>query len=151
MGCRVAVLPGRGMAAQDRHSLRLFRKTLWLHHPIAGEVEAEAHFPQARARHDRAEPRLVLGVEQQETAAAGADQLAADGAVGPRQIVVVVDLPDCSCPRAARFLCSQWPCISSAKPRRSPGLQRRLALVAEPLTKCRFSIISWSFCLLRTS
>ena len=41
------------------------------------EVEAEADFLQARSRHGVAQPRLVLGIEHQEAAAARADQLAA--------------------------------------------------------------------------
>ena len=67
-------------------------ETLRLHHPIAAEVIAETDLPQARGGHHRAEPRLILGVEQEEPAAAGANQFAAEGAVRPRQFIVVVAL-----------------------------------------------------------
>ena len=66
--------------------------TLRLHHPIPPEVIAETDLPQARGGHHRAEPRLILGVEQEEPAAAGANQFAAEGAVRPRQFIVVVAL-----------------------------------------------------------
>src|SRR5690242_572738 len=42
------------------------------------EVHVEAHFGQARLAHDMAQPYLLFRIEHQESAAAGADQLAAD-------------------------------------------------------------------------
>jgi hypothetical protein len=58
--------------------------TLRLHHPIPAEVIPETDLPQARGGHDGAEPRLVLGVEQEEPAAAGANQFAAPAGLGGR-------------------------------------------------------------------
>src|SRR3954454_11724343 len=57
------------------------------------EIKTETHFLQSRLPHGMPQLRLVfLGVEHQEAAAAGADQLAAERAVGAREIVPFVDL-----------------------------------------------------------
>src|SRR5881394_1254505 len=57
------------------------------------DVEAEPNFHEAGLAHGVTEPRLVfLGVEHEEAAAPGADQLAAEGAAGFGQFVPLVDL-----------------------------------------------------------
>src|SRR4051812_19254386 len=61
-------------------------------HLGAREVEAEAHLAQPGADQRVAQPPAILGVEEQEAAAAGADQLAAEGAVTAAELVPGVDL-----------------------------------------------------------
>ena len=77
------------------------------------EVEAEPHLLQAGLAHGLAQPRLVLGVEHQEAAAARADQLAADRAVLHARGRTTRRCARCSCWPSACFLCSQCTFISS--------------------------------------
>src|SRR5262245_9631898 len=53
--------------------------------------EAEAHLAQPGLGQRVAQARLVLGVEQQEASAAGADQLPAQRAAPEREIIPLVD------------------------------------------------------------
>ncbi len=55
---------------------------------------------------------VILGIEHQKAAAARADQLAAERAVAPPELVPFVDLRVAH-PFERRFLCSQCSCISS--------------------------------------
>src|SRR5438128_1757329 len=55
------------------------------------EVEAEADLAQAGVCHGFAQARLVFGVEQQEAAAAGADELAAQRPVAQRQPIPLIN------------------------------------------------------------
>src|SRR5262245_60555812 len=57
----------------------------------AFEIEAEADLGQAGADHGVAQPGLVLGVEHQEPATAGTDQLATNRAVLERELIPFVD------------------------------------------------------------
>src|SRR5947199_5906680 len=56
------------------------------------KIEPEPHFLQPRIRHRPPQRFSVFGVEQQEPAAARADELAADCAVAPSELVPLVDL-----------------------------------------------------------
>src|SRR5580700_8004630 len=56
------------------------------------EIEAESHLLEALLQHGVAQAPLVAGVEHEEAAPAGADQLPAEGAVGHRVVVPLVDL-----------------------------------------------------------
>src|SRR5947207_7352777 len=61
-------------------------------HLRAFEVEPEAHFLEARFRHRLPQPPMILGIKEQKPAAPRADQLAADGAILPSQLVPLVDV-----------------------------------------------------------
>src|SRR5947209_15766421 len=58
----------------------------------AFEVEPETDLLQARRRHGVAEPRLILRIEHQESAATGADQLAAGRTILHRVTVPLIDV-----------------------------------------------------------
>src|SRR5436305_1118532 len=58
----------------------------------AFEVEPETDLLQARRRHGVAQPRLILRIEHQESAATRADQLAARRAVRHCVIVPLIDV-----------------------------------------------------------
>src|SRR5581483_2552828 len=79
--------PLAGRVAPVGHARRLLRQ-----HTRAVIVEMEADLDEALLAHGMAEPGLVLGDEHEEPAAAGADQLAAGGAVAAPDIVPVIDL-----------------------------------------------------------
>src|SRR5260370_25728908 len=56
------------------------------------KVKTEPDFSQACLEHGAAQTSLVFGVEEQEASAAGANQLAGEGAIRQRQSVPGVDL-----------------------------------------------------------
>src|SRR5437764_1478899 len=61
------------------------------HHHGALEIETHANLTQAGFAQHVAEARLVLCIQHQESAAAGADQLSPKCAVGAGQLVVFID------------------------------------------------------------
>ena len=95
--CSVSGPQPRGQAAGENGDRQAHREQ----HLRALEVEAEAHFLEAGLRHRRAQPAVVLGVEQQEAAAAGADELAADRAVLRARARTTRRSAGCSCRRSA--------------------------------------------------
>src|SRR4029450_1231228 len=80
---RVARPPARratGTSPRSGRAMRLFDDD-----PRALEVEREADLSQCRGRQGAAQARLVLGIEEEEAAAPGADALAAQRAAAQRQ------------------------------------------------------------------
>src|ERR1035441_2146523 len=61
------------------------------HQHGAFEIEAHAHFAQSSFAQRVAQPRLILGVQHQESASAGANQLAAQRSAGARHLIELVD------------------------------------------------------------
>ena len=117
----------RGQAAgQNGHGQHHECATTWL--PSKSNRKRTSRRPAAVIA--RAQAGLVLRVEHEEAAAAGADQLAAQRAV--------VSVPSRTTRRSGiahaagrAFLCSQWTCISSANPRRSPLSSAALLSMAQ--------------------
>src|SRR6266705_545974 len=101
-------------------------------HLGALEIEVEAHLLQAGLAHGGAQAHPVLGVEHQEAAAAGPDQLAADRAVAHGEIVAGVDA---RVRHAARALALVLPMLvhEPAEPGKVARLERRLGAHAEIL------------------
>ena len=96
------------------------------------ELEAEADFLQAFFTHRVAEAFLVAGVEHQEAATAGADEFAAQRAVGHGVVIPVIDLLVAHAFGAGLFTLPvgiHQPC----KFLEVAGLERGEALVAELL------------------
>src|SRR5438552_2253454 len=81
---RVARPPAR-MATGSINASRL------RHYGRAVKIEAHPHLAQSCLAHGPAQPGLVFGVEHQEAAAAGADQLAAQRSVAHGQLIIFVD------------------------------------------------------------
>ena len=82
----VASVSGRSAVArppgEDRDGRRPSRRH-WMTTLVPSKSKRKRTSRSPASRHGVAQPRLVLGVEQQEAAAAGADQLAAQRAVLP--------------------------------------------------------------------
>src|SRR3954453_12337919 len=79
---------GDAAAIRARHDVtRVARAAAGLKDLRSLIIEAELDLGQAVAAHRRAQARLLLRVEEEETAAPGADQLAAERAIGHRQVV----------------------------------------------------------------
>ena len=105
---------------------------------------------QARHRHGVAQPRLVLGVEHQEAAAARADQLAAERAVRHGVIVPLVDRR-IGHPAGALLLVLPVLVHQLAELGEVAAFQRFEAAQAEILHVVRFSIMSVFCCLVLSS
>src|SRR5690348_843241 len=84
---RQAVTPSRTIAGRRRSAARTRSDDLG---PLIVEAELDLHQPSFA--HRPPDARLLLRVEHQEPAAAGADQLAADRAVVHRQVVPAIDV-----------------------------------------------------------
>src|SRR5262249_12992628 len=82
----------KGSAASTRRApLRVAAQQSSRQNPRAVEIELEAQLAQPLGRHCAAQEFRIVGHEHQEAAAAGADQLAADGPIRPRHLVPAID------------------------------------------------------------
>src|ERR1035438_18993 len=102
------------------------------HQRGAFEIEAHAHFAQSSFAQRVAQASLVLGVQHQEAAPAGADQFAAHRSVGARQLVVLVDGGTC---HGFRPVLLALPVLvhDGGKAEQIALLERGLALITELL------------------
>src|ERR1700745_1729132 len=57
------------------------------HHRSTGKVKLHANLSQARAPHDRSKATLLLRVKHKKSAAAGADEFAAERTIGSREFI----------------------------------------------------------------
>src|SRR5580698_1107199 len=57
----------------------------------SGEVELHADFAESRTSHDCSESSLLFGIEHEKPTSAGADEFAAESAVGDRKRIQLID------------------------------------------------------------
>ena len=85
-GLRDRPKAGREAAGENRNRQQCIPLRM-SHHRGSGKVELHADFAKSRVPHDSAKAGLLFCVEHEKSASAGADEFAAERAVGDRQFI----------------------------------------------------------------